>query len=45
MNLASKITKVEYIFKQLEYFTKDHISTKTALFKLKTALFFSSLLA
>ena len=33
-----------YILKQLEYITKDHIATHTILFiKLKTALFFSSL--
>ena len=33
-----------YILKQLEYVTKDHIAY-TTLFKLKTALFFSSLVA
>ena len=32
-----------YISKQLEYVTKDHIVTHTILFKLKMALFLSSL--
>ena len=31
--------------KQLEYITKDHIATHTILNKLKTALFFSFLVA
>ena len=33
----------QYITKQLEYVTKDHIATHTILFMLKTALFFSFL--
>ena len=33
----------QYIMKQLEYVTKDHIAMHTILFKLKMALFFSSL--
>ena len=32
---------VQYITKQLEYVTKDHITMYTILFKLKRALFFS----
>ena len=33
----------QYITKQLEYVTKDHIAMHTILFILKTALFFSFL--
>ena len=33
----------QYITKQLEYVTKDHIATHTILNKLKTTLFFSFL--